>query len=89
MEMSPKQLRWLRSEAHDLEATVHLGKNGLTEPVVQELDEQLELRNLVKVRMLDAARGEKGRKELAAELAARVGAALVEVKGNTVVLYRE
>jgi RNA-binding protein len=89
MEMSPKQLRWLRTEAHDLDATISVGKNGLTEAVAAELDEQLEKRNLVKVRLLAAVRQEKSRKEVAAELAARLGASIVEVKGNTVVLYRE
>lgn len=89
MLMSPKQLRWLRAEANDLDATLSVGKNGLTEAVAAELDEQLEKRNLVKVRLLAPVRQEKSRKEVATELAARVGASLVEVKGNTVVLYRE
>lgn len=87
--MSTKQLRWLRAEANDLDATLNVGKNGLTEGLAAELDEQLKKRNLVKVRLLAPVRGGKSRKDLAVELAARVGATVVDVKGNTVVLYRE
>ncbi len=76
-----------RKRAHDLEVTVWVGKGG-TDAVVDELDEQLGAAELVKVKFLRAARGRTSTDELATELADRVSAELVDVRGHTAVLYR-
>ncbi len=75
----------LRKAAHDLDVTVWVGKSGL-EAVTDELRDQLQDRTLVKVKFLRAARGTKDTDELAAELAEKVAAELVETRGNTAVL---
>ncbi|WIV66297.1 YhbY family RNA-binding protein [Natrialbaceae archaeon AArc-T1-2] len=77
----------LRRRAHDLDVTVWVGKSGL-EAVVDELDDQLTDRELVKVKFLRAARAGSSTDEKAAELADRVDADLVDVRGHTAVLYR-
>lgn len=76
----------LRKEAHDLDVTVWVGKGGV-EPVVDELRDQLADRKLVKVKFLRAARGGTTTEELADDLANRVGADLVETRGNTAVFH--
>jgi len=75
----------LRKQAHDLDVTVWVGKSGIG-AVTDELSDQLDDRTLVKVKFLRAARGTQDTAELAAELAERVGAELVETRGNTAVL---
>jgi len=77
----------LRKQAHDLDVTVWVGKRGL-EAVTDELDDQLDERDLVKVKFLRAARGTDDVEDLAAELADLVDAEVVEARGNTTVLYR-
>jgi RNA-binding protein len=77
----------LRKRAHDLDVTVWVGKSGVG-AVVDELDDQLDDRELVKVKFLRAARGETDVETLAADLADRVDADVVETRGNTAVLYR-
>jgi len=77
----------VRSRAHDLDVTVWVGKAGL-EAVVDELDDQLRERELVKVKFLRAARGGTDTDELAADLAERVGAEVVDVRGHTGVFHR-
>ena len=77
----------LRSRAHDLDVTVWVGKSGI-EAVADELDGQLRDRGLVKVKFLRAARGGTDVEELAADLADRVGAEVVETRGHTGVLHR-
>jgi RNA-binding protein len=77
----------LRKRAHDLDVTVWVGKSGLG-AVVDELDDQLGDRELVKVKFLRAARGGTDVETLAADLADRVDADVVETRGNTAVLYR-
>jgi RNA-binding protein len=76
-----------RERAHDLDVTVWVGKGGL-EPVVDELSDQLQDRELVKVKFLRASRGGTTTEELAADLAERVGADLVETRGHTAVVGR-
>jgi RNA-binding protein len=77
----------LRKRAHDLDVTVWVGKSGLG-AVVDELGDQLGDRELVKVKFLRAARGGTDVETLAADLAERVDAQVVETRGNTAVLYR-
>jgi RNA-binding protein len=77
----------LRKKAHDAEVTVWVGKRGL-EAVSDELDEQLDERDLVKVKFLRAARGTDDVDDLADELADLVGAEVVDTRGHTTVLYR-
>jgi len=77
----------LRKQAHDLDVTVWVGKGGL-DPVVEEVSDQLADRDLIKVKFLRAAQGGTTVEELAAELAERVDATVIETRGNTGVLYR-
>ena len=71
---------------HDLDVTVWVGKAGI-ESVVGELDDQLGDREAVKVKFLRAARTDPT-PELAADLAERTGADLVETRGHTAVYRR-
>ncbi|UCC93310.1 MAG: YhbY family RNA-binding protein [Thermoplasmata archaeon] len=88
--MDNDQRRRLRTEGQGLDATVHVGKDGLTEGVEAELDAQLKRHHLVKVRIQRTAIAEgPGSKDAQArELAERLGAELVERRGHTVLLYR-
>jgi RNA-binding protein len=77
----------LRARAHNLDATLRVGKRG-PEMVLEELNDQLADRNLVKVRFLRAARAETDVETLAAEMAPEVSADVVETRGNTAVFHR-
>jgi RNA-binding protein len=69
---------------HDLDATLRVGKGGV-EAVVEELRRQLDDADLVKVKFLRSARGGATTEDLAATLADRADADLVETRGNTAV----
>lgn len=79
--------RDLQARAHDIDATLRVGKAGI-DAVVDELSDQLADRDLVKVKFLRAARGGTTTEELAADLADRVDADLVETRGHTAVFHR-
>lgn len=76
-----------KRRAHDLDVTVWVGKSGI-ESVVDELNDQLANKDLVKVKFLRAARAGSSTDEKAADLADRVNAELVDSRGHTAVLYR-
>ena len=77
----------LRARAHDLDATLRVGKRG-PEAVLEELNDQLADQNLVKVRFLRSARSGTDVETLAAEMAPEVSAEVVETRGNTAVFHR-
>jgi RNA-binding protein len=77
----------IRARAHELDVTVWVGKAGI-DPVVDELDDQLRERELVKVKFLRSARGGTTAEALAGELADRVGAEVVRSRGHTAVVRR-
>lgn len=69
---------------HDLDATIRVGKGGV-DSVADELRSQLDDRGRVKVRFLRSARGGTDAEALAADLAERAGATVVETRGHTAV----
>ena len=85
-ERSGAQRKHLRGLAHHVKPVVHVGKNGVTDPVLQEVEEALDYHELIKVKLVDP-QGRK--KELAAELASRSGSTRVGLVGNIVTLYRQ
>ncbi|MEF8882306.1 MAG: YhbY family RNA-binding protein [Halapricum sp.] len=74
-------------EIHDLDATLRVGKHGI-ESVVDELSDQLDNSDLVKVKFLRSARGGTTSEELAEELAEQTDAEIVQTRGHTAVFER-
>ncbi|MFB6068398.1 MAG: YhbY family RNA-binding protein [Halobacterium sp.] len=74
----------LAKQAHEADVTVWVGKAGV-ESVVDELADQLDDRDVVKVKFLRSSRGSDETEDLADDLADRVGADVVDVRGNTAV----
>lgn len=72
--------------AHELDVTVWVGKHGV-ESVVEELSDQLDGEEMVKVKFLRASRGGTTTDELAERLAEAAGATLYETRGNTAVYH--
>lgn len=77
---------YLKSLAHGLAPVVQIGAEGISPPVVRATTIALEDHELIKVKLGQNFPGE--REEASAELAERAGAALVQVIGRVVVLYR-
>ncbi len=82
-----KQRRYLKSLAHSMEPIVQIGKSGITENLLEQIDETLESRELIKVKilnnnMLDA-------NEVANDISEQLRAEFVQSIGNKFVIYRE
>lgn len=77
----------LRAEAHHLSPTVHVGTQGLTDTLVESLDDALRTRELVKVKVGKGA--DVAARDAAGRLAERTGSEVIQVIGRTVTLYRE
>jgi RNA-binding protein len=86
MTMRGKDRAELRAEAHHLRATVHVGHHGITDTLLQSLDEALEARELVKVQV--ERNSPVSVKEAANTLADQVHAEVIQVIGRKTTLYR-
>ena len=84
--LSGKEKRYLRSLANTVDPAVQVGKASVNESVLFSLNEALEARELVKVKVLKNCLDEV--KDVAQELAEQGNAELVQVIGRNVVLYR-
>ena len=85
--LTPRQRAHLRSLAHALKPIVHIGKEGVTETVFGSIGDALRTRELVKVKVLEAAPASA--RESADEIdAALPDVAVVQIIGRTIVLYR-
>ena len=84
--LSGKEKRYLRSLANTIDPVVQVGKASVNESVLFSLNEALEARELVKVKVLKNCLDEV--KDVAQDLAEQGNAELVQVIGRNVVLYR-
>ncbi len=78
----------LRGKAKLMEPMVRIGKNGLTESVIEQVRRLLVKRELVKIKFLKSFIDNNDRKKSAAELAKSLGAELIDQVGFVVVLYK-
>lgn len=85
--MKGKERAALRAEAHHLDATVHVGHQGLSPTLIGSLDDALRTRELVKVKLAKLA--DVRPKDAANALALATGSAVIQVIGRTVTLFRE
>ena len=85
--MTSKQRARLKSIAASTETILQIGKGGVGEQLVKQVDDALTARELVKLRALETAPEEPG--ELAQALAEATGSQVVQVIGRRLVLYRK
>ena len=86
--MTGKERAAFRAQANALEPLFHIGKSGMNEGVIRQTDDALRARELIKVKVLLESSPITPR-EAADELAAAVGAEVIQVIGGVIVLYRE
>lgn len=85
--LTGKQKRFLRSKAHHLNPIFQVGKGGVNENMVKQIADVLEARELIKVSVLQNCDEDKD--TVASELVRGAKAELVQIIGNTIVLYKE
>lgn len=78
--------RALRGEGQLLEASVTVGREGITATVTREVDTQLARNGLIKVRSTETDR--KAREALFTALGEATASALVSTVGRTALYYR-
>ena len=84
--ITSKQRSKLKSIAANLSPVTQIGKSGITDSVIKQLDESLEAHEMIKITVLETAF--MSGKECAGILAEELNADVVQVIGFKIVLYR-
>jgi RNA-binding protein len=83
--LTGKQRRFLRALAHPLKPVVQVGHAGLTGPVLAAINDALETHELIKLRLLGE---EPDGEQIAQQVEAGTGAAVAQIIGKTLIVYR-
>ncbi len=86
-DLTSKQRAFLRGQANDLDAIVHIGKDGVGGNLIKQADDALEARELIKGQVLDNNL-EYDARTAAEALAKATRSEVVQVIGTKFVLYR-
>ncbi len=85
--ITTKQRAYLRGLGNALDPVMQIGKEGMTDNVVQSVELLLQARELVKIKVLN--NNDDGAYETANTLAKRLSADVVQVIGNNFILYKK
>ena len=85
--LTGKQRSYLKGMANSMDPIFQLGKNGVTDNFIKQVDEALEAREIIKIKVLNNSFLDA--KEVASDLAQKTDAEFVQSIGNKFVLYRE
>ncbi len=85
--LNSRQRAQLRGMANTYETILQVGKGGISEKLIAQVDGALEARELIKLRVLETSPDSS--RVAADKIAGQVGADVVQVIGSRFVLYRE
>lgn len=84
--LNSKQKRQLKALATNSKIKYQIGKNEITNSVLETLDNGLTAHELIKINVMKTVKEEK--MQFAFDLASKLNADIVEVIGSTIVLFR-
>ncbi len=84
--LSGSQKRSLKSQAHHLKPVVLVGRNGITDSLVEAVGKALDDHELIKIKFIDF---KEEKKDLAGEIVSRTASALVTLIGNIAIIYKQ
>lgn len=85
--LNSRQRAQLRGLANSLDTIFQIGKGGVTENTVKQVNDALEAREIIKLRTLETS--PVSSREAAEQIAERTHSDVVQVIGSRFVLYRE
>lgn len=84
--MTSKQRAYLRSLANKIDAIFQVGKNGISDNLIMQVNDALEARELIKLNVLETS--PEDIQEIANTLSEATNSVLVQTVGNKITLYR-
>ncbi|HHX57667.1 MAG TPA: YhbY family RNA-binding protein [Clostridiales bacterium] len=85
--LTSKQRAKLRGIASTTDTIFQIGKGGIPDTLVQQVEDAIKVREIVKIKVLDNS--SYNAKQAAEELAEKTNSEIVQVIGSKLVLYRK
>ncbi|HLR74243.1 MAG TPA: ribosome assembly RNA-binding protein YhbY [Virgibacillus sp.] len=85
--LTGKQKRFLRSKANQLRPIFQVGKSGVNENMIEQINEALEKRELIKISILQNCLEDKD--TIAQDISTGTNSEVAQIIGNNIVLYKE
>ena len=85
--MPKRTMKEIKRIGADLKPTIHVGKDGITDSLIEEVKLQVKTRKVVKIRLLPASGEETD--VIAKDISERSGAVLVDARGSVVLLTQQ
>ena len=85
--MTSKQRAYLRGLANTIDSIFQIGKGGISDNLIKQLNDALEARELIKISVLETA--PDNAKDLGVEIAEATNSTLVQVVGNKITLFKQ
>lgn len=84
--MTSRQRAYLRGLANKIDAIFQVGKNGISDNLIMQVNDALEARELIKLNVLETS--PEDIQEIADTLSEATNSILVQTVGNKITLYR-
>ena len=84
--ITSKQRAYLRGLANNIDAIFQIGKNGINDNLIKQLNDALEARELIKISVLETAPAKA--REIGEEIAISTNSILVQTVGSKITLYK-
>lgn len=84
--LTQNQIRQLRQKAHKLKPVVSMGKSGLSQTVLAEIEQALAYHELIKIKLAGVERDNKT--SVAEAIESATDATRVQIVGNILSIYR-
>ncbi|MCL1990059.1 MAG: ribosome assembly RNA-binding protein YhbY [Defluviitaleaceae bacterium] len=85
--LTGKQKSFLKSQAHEMQPIIQIGKGLVSQTVIDTVSKALEARELIKISVLQNCLAEP--KEIATVIAEQTDAHVVQVIGRVMILYKK
>lgn len=84
--MNSKQRAYLRSLSNQINPIFQIGKQGISDNLIKQLNDALKARELIKVKVLENV--EAPVKDIAEEISLQTDSIIVQIMGNIITLYK-
>lgn len=85
--MTSKQRAYLRGLANNIDAIFQIGKSGISENLIEQLNNALQARELIKISVLETSPAHA--KIIGQEVANLTNSTLIQVIGNKITLFKQ
>lgn len=84
--MTSKQRAYIRGLANRLSPIFQIGKNGISENLIKQIDDALEAREIIKINVLETSPDDIS--EIANIIAEKTRSEIIQILGNKITLFR-